>query len=365
LDGLTGTHFAKNVANFISLTWSEPKSRLESEQNLAERKHRIGVLGGGSWATAIVKMLSENCNNVFWWMRNEAAAEYIIEYRHNPNYLQSVEIQTDIVAVTTDLEEVVEECDILIIAIPAAFLNAAFENPPEGLKDKIIFSAIKGIVPEYGSIPARFFHKRFGTPYDNLGIVGGPCHAEEVALEKLSYLTLACPSLHNAKIMADALACRYMRTSTSEDLFGTEISAVLKNIYAVASGICHGVGYGDNFQAVLVANAICEIERFVDAVNPVHRDVKSSAYLGDLMVTAYSPYSRNRTFGNMIGKGLSVKAAQFEMNMVAEGYYAAKSIHEMNKKYGVDMPIANMVYNILYEKISPIIEIQILTTKLT
>jgi glycerol-3-phosphate dehydrogenase (NAD(P)+) len=322
-------------------------------------------LGGGSWATAIVKMLSESNESVLWWMRNEAAAEHIIEYGHNPNYLQSVEIRPEVVFVTTDLEEVVEECDVLVIAIPAAFLDNAFENPPEGLKDKIIFSAIKGIVPEYGSIPARFFHKRFGTPYDRIGIIGGPCHAEEVALEKLSYLTLACPNLDNAKIMADALACRYVKTNVSEDLFGTEISAVLKNIYAVASGICHGVGYGDNFQAVLVANAICEIERFVDAVSPVHRDVKTSAYLGDLMVTAYSTFSRNRTFGNMIGRGLSVKAAQFEMNMVAEGYYAAKSIHEMNKKYEVDMPIANMVYNVLYEKISPLIEIRILTSELS
>lgn len=298
-------------------------------------------------------------------MRNEEAAKQIRKYHHNPNYLQSVEIHPDVVEVTTNMEDVINACDHIIIAIPAAFLTEAFENPPAGLDKKVIFSAIKGIVPEYGAIPARFFHKQFGTPYENLGIIAGPCHAEEVALEKLSYLTFACGSIDNARYVADAMTCRYIKTSVSEDLFGTELSAVLKNVYAVASGICHGLGYGDNFQAVLVANAIREIEAFVDAVSPLHRDVKTSAYLGDLMVTTYSTYSRNRTFGNMVGRGLTVKAAQYEMNMVAEGYYAAKSIYEMNKKFEVDLPIATAVYHILYEKISPAIEIRILTDQLT
>lgn len=309
-------------------------------------------------------MLSDNGVTVHWWMRNEEAVEHIKKYRHNPNYLQSVEINQDLVHVTADFEHVLNACRTTIIAIPAAFLMSAFEDPSPLWKDKVIFSAIKGIVPEYNAIPARFFHKQLGVPYDQIGIICGPCHAEEVAMEKLSYLTIACQGQAHAEYMADALACRYIRTNVSEDLFGTEFSAVLKNIYAVASGICHGLGYGDNFQAVLVANAIMEIEAFVDAVSPIHRDVKSSAYLGDLMVTAYSTYSRNRTFGNMIGKGLTVKAAQFEMNMVAEGYYAAKSIHEINKKFQVEMPIATAVYNILYEKIAPVIEVRILCNNL-
>lgn len=327
---------------------------------------QIGVIGGGSWATAIVKILCNNASKVHWYMRSKEAVKHIEKYGHNLHYLQSVHFNTDQLKLSTDLQKVVDSCDVLVIAIPSAFLYECFENAAvKGLDKKIIFSAIKGIVPEYNSIPGRFFHKTFGTPYDKIGIISGPCHAEEVALEKLSFLTFACSNEENARMMADAMSCRYIKTNVSDDLFGTEFSAVLKNVYAVAAGICHGLGYGDNFQSVLVANAINEIERFVDAVSPMHRDVKTSAYLGDLLVTAYSSYSRNRTFGNMIGKGLSVKAAQYEMNMVAEGYYACKSIQEINKKLGVDMPIQNAVYHILYEKIAPAIEVRIMLDHLT
>ena len=299
-------------------------------------------------------------------MRNEDAVSHLKRYHHNPNYLQAVQFEPSLIGVSTNMQEIVDQCDILIVAIPSAYMHSQFEESGvQGLGEKILFSAVKGIIPEFHAIPARFFHKSFGVPYDRIGIVCGPCHAEEVALEKLSYLTIACSDSSHASSVADALSCRYIRTSLSDDLFGTEISAILKNVYAVAGGICHGLGYGDNFLAVLVANAIREIERFVDAVSPIHRDVKSSAYLGDLMVTAYSPYSRNRTFGNMVGKGLTVKAAMYEMNMVAEGYYATRSIHEINKKFEVDLPIHQAVYNILYEKIAPVIEIRLLTEKLT
>jgi glycerol-3-phosphate dehydrogenase (NAD(P)+) len=197
-----------------------------------------------------------------------------------------------------------------------------------------------------------------------LGVITGPCHAEEVAMEKLSYLTIASPNQELAKMLADKLSCRYLKTTLSDDIYGTEYSAVLKNVFAIASGICHGLGYGDNFQAVLISNAIQEIKRFVDNVHPIQRDINSPAYLGDLLVTSYSQFSRNRTFGNMLGKGYSVKFAQMEMNMIAEGFYAVKCIHEINKKYNVHMPIMNAVYNIIYEKISPAIEMKILTDKL-
>jgi glycerol-3-phosphate dehydrogenase (NAD(P)+) len=241
-----------------------------------------------------------------------------------------------------------------------------FENTtPDLFKGKVVYSAVKGIVPEYNAIPARFFHKTFGTPYSDIGIISGPCHAEEVALERLSYLTIASQNEVQAKEMASALACRYIKTTISDDLFGTELSAVLKNVYALAAGICAGLGYGDNFQSVLISNAIQEIENFIDEVSPIHRDVKSSAYLGDLLVTAYSKFSRNRTFGQMIGKGYSVKTAQLEMEMIAEGYYATKCAVEINKKFNVEMPILQAVYNILYEKISPTIEMKILSDKLT
>lgn len=326
----------------------------------------LAVIGGGSWATALVKILSNTLDEVHWYVRRENQVEHILQYKHNPSYLQSVEFNLDIVKVSNDLLHVIESSDVLIIATPSAFLTDLFKDTSADLfKGKIIFSAVKGIVPEYNAIPARFFHKTFGTPYNDIGIICGPCHAEEVALERLSYLTVACQSESIADEMARILACRYIKTTTSDDLFGTELSAVLKNVYALASGICAGLGYGDNFQAVLISNAIQEIENFIDEVSPIHRDVKSSAYLGDLLVTAYSKFSRNRTFGFMIGKGYSVKTAQLEMDMIAEGYYATKSVFEINKKFRVDMPILNAVYNILYEKISPVIEMKILSDKLS
>ena len=329
-------------------------------------KKKIAVIGGGSWATAIVKILCNNVESVNWYMRNDDAVRHIIKFRHNPNYLQSVELDLNKITVSTNLIEMIKPVDIVIIATPSAFLVKLFENfPKELIQGKVVFSAVKGIIPEYHSIPARFIHKTFDVPYDTIGIICGPCHAEEVALERLSYLTIACQEDEIAEEMSDLLSCRYIKTTCSDDLFGTELSAVLKNIYALASGICAGLGYGDNFQAVLISNAIQEIENLIDEMSPIHRDVKSSAYLGDLLVTAYSKFSRNRTFGFMIGKGYSVKTAQLEMDMIAEGYYATKSVMEIKKKFDVDMPIVEAVYNIVYEKISPVIEMRILTDKLT
>lgn len=329
-------------------------------------KKKIAVIGGGSWATAIVKILCNNVESVNWYMRNDDAVRHIIKFRHNPNYLQSVEFDLNKINVSTNLIEMIKPADIVIIATPSAFLVKLFENfPKELIQGKVVFSAVKGIIPEYHAIPARFIHKTFDVPYDTIGIICGPCHAEEVALERLSYLTIACQEDEIAEEMSVLLSCRYIKTTCSDDLFGTELSAVLKNIYALASGICAGLGYGDNFQAVLISNAIQEIENLIDEMSPIHRDVKSSAYLGDLLVTAYSKFSRNRTFGFMIGKGYSVKTAQLEMDMIAEGYYATKSVMEIKKKFDVDMPIVEAVYNIVYEKISPVIEMRILTDKLT
>lgn len=330
------------------------------------KNKKIAVIGGGSWATALVKILCNNVQTVNWWMRGEESVAHIHKFRHNPKYLQSVEFDLSKINVSTQLEEIITPADIVIIATPSAFLFALFENMPSKLfEGKIVFSAVKGIIPEYNAIPARYIHKSLGVPYSKIGIICGPCHAEEVALERLSYLTIACQDERYAEQMANLLACRYIKTTISDDLFGTELSAVLKNVYAIASGICSGLGYGDNFQSVLIANAIQEIENFIDEVSPIHRDVKSSAYLGDLLVTAYSKFSRNRSFGYMIGKGYSVKTAQLEMDMIAEGYYAVKSVMEINKKFQVEIPIVEAVYNILYERISPVIEMRILTDKLS
>lgn len=325
---------------------------------------RIGVLGSGSWASAIVKMLTENVDCVNWWVRNEKAANHIKEYGHNPNYLTGANYNTQKLNVLTNIDEVIENSDILVLAIPSAFVVKAFNQYPIDLTGKKLVTAVKGIIPEQNRIPVRFFHKEYGVAYEDMCMISGPCHAEEVALERLSYLTIAGQDEEFNTKIANLLACRYIKTTTSDDLFGIELSAILKNIYSISSGIFAGLGYGDNFQAVLVSNAMQEAEKLIDAINPIHRDVLSSAYLGDLLVTAYSQFSRNRNFGFMIGKGYSVKTAQLEMNMVAEGYYATKSFIEINKKFGVDIPIIQAVYNVLYEKISPVIEMKILAEKL-
>ena len=327
---------------------------------------QIGVIGGGSWATALVKMLSNNAPTVHWWIRHDETVEHIKKFKHNPNYLTSVQFDTTILELNSNLKDVISKADVLIMAIPSAFLKDALSGlTPEDFKNKQVFSAIKGIVPEHNLIVGEFFNSEFNIPMENIGVVTGPCHAEEVAMEKLSYLTIACQNTDNAAFVASQLNCRYIKTTVSDDIYGTEYSSVLKNVFAIASGICHGLGYGDNFQAVLISNAIQEIKRFVDAVHPIDRDINSSAYLGDLMVTAYSQFSRNRMFCSMIGKGYSVKYAQMEMNMVAEGYYGVKCINEINKKYKVDMPITTAVYNIIYGNSSPANEMNLLTDKLS
>lgn len=334
-------------------------------KNTALKKLRVGVLGSGSWASAIVKILLENTDNVNWWVRNEKSAKHILQYGHNPRYLTSAQYDKNKLNVLTDIDKVVSQSDILVLAIPSAFVVKAFKEYPIDLTGKKLVTAIKGIIPEQNRIPVRFFHKEYGVDYSDMCMISGPCHAEEVALERLSYLTIAGQDPKFNQTIADLLECRYIKTTISDDLFGTELSAILKNIYSIASGIYAGIGYGDNFQAVLISNAIQEVERLIDAINPIHRDVLTSAYLGDLLVTAYSQFSRNRNFGFMVGKGYSVKTAQIEMDMVAEGYYATKSMMEINKKFQVEIPIIEAVYNVLYEKISPIIEMKILADKLS
>jgi glycerol-3-phosphate dehydrogenase (NAD(P)+) len=326
----------------------------------------IAVIGGGSWATALVKISCSNATQVSWWVRSQETAAYIHTFHHNPNYLSSVEFDIKKISVSSNLKEIISKADVIIMAIPSAFLKKSLaEIGKEELKNKKIFSAIKGIVPEHNLIIAEFFNQIYEVPMENVGVITGPCHAEEVAMEKLSYLTIASQNNNSAKFLASALACRYIKTTTSDDIYGTEYSAVLKNVIAICAGICHGLGYGDNFLAVLIANGIQEIKSFVDAVHPITRDIKDSAYLGDLLVTAYSQFSRNRTFGGMIGKGYSVTSAQMEMNMIAEGYYGVKCVYEINKKHKVNMPITKAVYRILYEKTPPTIEIKALSDKLS
>ncbi len=324
---------------------------------------KYAVIGGGSWATALVKMLSNNCDEVFWWMRDPEQVEHILLHGHNPKYLTSVEFNNKVVLPSFELDFVIQNADVLIVATPSAFIFDTFQNVD--LTNKKIISAVKGIVPQTNEIPADYFQKKHQIALHDFAVICGPCHAEEVAMERLSYLTIAGKDNNFTDEIVSFLSCRYIKCTTTSDVVGTEISAVLKNVYALAAGICHGLGYGDNFIAVLISNAIQEIEQFIDRVYPLERDVKQSAYLGDLLVTAYSLHSRNRRFGNMIGKGYSVKAIQQEMNMIAEGYYATSCIQTLNQKYNVNLPIAETVFQILYQNENPRKAIEKLCLKLS
>ncbi|MCM4163944.1 MULTISPECIES: NAD(P)H-dependent glycerol-3-phosphate dehydrogenase [unclassified Arenibacter] len=327
---------------------------------------KFAMLGGGSWATAIVKMLTENADVVNWYMRNTDAIEHIKTQKHNPNYLSSVEFHIEQLNLTDNMNEAIADADILIFAIPSAFLESELKQLTTDIKGKIIFSAIKGIVPESSLIVGEHFHINYNVPFENIGVITGPCHAEEVALERLSYLTIACADTEKAKLVAKHLSSDYIKTKISDDIIGTEYAAMLKNIYAIAAGMAHGLGYGDNFQSVLMSNSIREMKRFIKRVHKMKRNINDSAYLGDLLVTGYSVFSRNRMFGNMIGKGYTVKSAMMEMKMVAEGYYATKSAHLIVSKYRnkSKTPILNAVYEVLYENKNPKKVFKELTEKL-
>ena len=325
---------------------------------------KIAVLGGGSWATAIVKMLSENLKTIGWYMRNEQAIAHIKENEHNPNYLRSAELNAEQLDLSNDINYTVKNYDVLIFAIPSAFLVSETNKLKTTLDNKIIFSAIKGIVPETGLIIGEHFNETYNIPLKNIGVITGPCHAEEVAMERLSYLTIACQDEEKAICVGKALESWYIKTKISDDIIGTEYAAMLKNIYAVAAGMAHGLGYGDNFQSVLMSNAIREMKRFIKKVHKMKRNINNSAYLGDLLVTGYSLFSRNRQFGNMIGKGYTVKSAQIEMSMIAEGYYATNSAYKIKEENKAKTPIIDTVYHILYKNKNPKKEFKKLTDKL-
>ncbi|MEO5675680.1 MAG: NAD(P)H-dependent glycerol-3-phosphate dehydrogenase [Chitinophagales bacterium] len=312
--------------------------------------HSVSMIGGGSWATALVKVLTENNHSVHWWARSVRIIAHLQSSHHNPDYISSVNFSPDLIHASNDLEKVFARNEIIVLAVPSAYLKMVLTRlSPDLLKNKIIISAIKGMVPQENLLIAEYLQKAFAVEEKNIVNISGPSHAEEVAQEKLSYLTLAGVSEKNAMLACELLSCKYIRCTASDDVYGTEYSAVLKNIYAITAGIFHGLGYGDNFHAVLISNCIEEMERFLKMVHPITRDIKDSAYLGDLLVTAYSKFSRNRTLGTMIGKGYSVKNALLEMNMVAEGFFAAKCIYEVNRNFGVRIPIAEETYRVLHD----------------
>lgn len=326
---------------------------------------RICIMGGGSWATALAKITMSKGDKINWYMRRPEQIEIFQRLGNNPSYLSSIRFDTKKIKFYADINLAVKNSDILVFATPSPFLKQHLQKLTRTLSNKIIVSAIKGIVPDENMIINDYFQKFYGVKQENIAIIAGPCHAEEVALERLSYLTIACANNELGTYLAERLSCSFLKTSITSDINGIEYSSVLKNVYAIAVGICHGLKYGDNFQAVLISNSIREINRFVDAIERNNeRNTQDSAYLGDLIVTAHSRFSRNRTFGTMIGKGYSVKTSQLEMEMIAEGYYGTKCIKEINDTLHVDMPILDAVYNILYERIAPTIEIKLLTEKI-
>ncbi len=324
---------------------------------------KYAVFGAGSWATAIVKMLCENLDEVGWYMRSVYIKEHLIREQHNPSYLSSIEFKLDKLKLSNDINEIANYADVLIFVIPSAFMYSELQKLTVDVKSKIVVSAVKGIIPESGLLVGEHFHDIYKVPFENIAVIAGPCHAEEVALERLSYLTISCADADKAQEIANKLSSDYIKTKISDDVIGVEYSVMLKNIYAIAAGIAHGLGYGDNFQSVLMSNAIREMKRFIKKMHKMKRNINNSAYLGDLLVTGYSVFSRNRMFGNMIGKGYTVKSAQMEMSMIAEGYYATKSAHLLNEKNEkkANIPIINTVYAVLYEGKDPKREFKKLT----
>lgn len=314
---------------------------------------KIAVLGGGSWATALAKMLLQNCDRILWYMRREDRIEEFKRLGRNPAYLTDVQFDCDRIDFSSDINAVSEQADTLVLATPSPYFKGHISKLTVDISGKAVVSAVKGIVPDENQLISDFMVERFGVAPDNMLVISGPCHAEEVALDRQSYLTVCCHDIDRAAGFARCIAGKHTHAITSSDVVGIEYASVLKNVYSIAAGIVHGMKKGDNFTAMLVSNAICEMERFINAVSPHPRQICDSVYLGDLLVTAYSRFSRNHNFGSMIGKGYSVNAARMEMEQTAEGYYGTKCIHEINARYGVAMPILDGVYDILYRKTSP------------
>lgn len=322
---------------------------------------KIAIIGGGSWATAIAKIIVSHTHHIGWYIRRDDRIDDFRRLGHNPAYLTSVRFNIDEITFSSDINKIVEAYDTLVFVTPSPYLKNHLKKLKTRIKDKFIVTAIKGIVPDENLCCSEYFHQVYDVPLDNLACIGGPSHAEEVAMERLSYLTVGCSDEDKAREFTKVLANIFIKTKTSTDVLGIEYASVLKNVYAIAAGICYGLNYGDNFQAVLMSNAVQEMDRFLRTIHPIDRNIIDSVYLGDLLVTGYSNFSRNRTFGTMIGKGYSVKSAQIEMEMIAEGYFGTKCMKEINRHLHVNMPILDAVYNILYERISPQIEIKLLT----
>lgn len=315
---------------------------------------KICILGGGTWGTALAKMVLMNQKHINWFIRRDDQIEGFYKLGHNPSYLTNVKFNLAQITFYSNLERAIKDSDTVIIAIPSPYVKQYFRRIWNStFRGKFMVSALKGIIPNDNMVMSEYLADNFKIPTENIGVLSGPCHAEEVALERLSFLTAASKDIEKANLLSESISSRILKTRTSNDVVGIELAAVLKNIYAIASGICQGLLYGDNFQAVLMSNCAKEMSLFLNTVVPIERNITDQHYLGDMLVTSYSQFSRNRTLGTMIGKGYSVKTAHLEMEMIAEGYYGAKCIHEMNNRFKVNIPIVETVYKILYERLEP------------
>lgn len=329
-----------------------------------EMFRRVAILGSGSWATALAKIVMHNQAEINWFIRRQEVIDEFIMTGKNPSYLAAADFDVSRIHFSADINQTVAQSDVLILAIPSPYVKQTLNKIRRDMTHKVVISAVKGMIPDENVIITDYLHNRFGIAYDQLGVIAGPCHAEEIALERLSYLTIGCEDRQNADSWAKLFNTPYVHTTLSNDVIGLEYSSVMKNIYAIAAGMCQALHYGDNFQAVLLSNAIQEIQRFATAMSNVPRDITASGYLGDVLVTGYSQFSRNRQFGQMLGMGYSVKAAQMEMEMVAEGYYGTKAIYLANERMRVDLPIVDAMYEILYNKQKAKTIIKALTNKL-
>ena len=313
------------------------------------KKKSIGILGSGSWATALVKILSENTLNLNWFVRNPESVEQIKSVGRNPKYLSYVDLNLNKLKISSDINKVIYDSEIVIIAIPSPFIESSLISSKKLLSKKILISASKGIIPESFLTISEHLSQEYNIPKKNLAIISGPSHAEEVAQEKLTYLTVGTNNLKLGEHISSLLNTKYIISTVSRDMTGIEISSSLKNIYSIMVGIAHGLGYGDNFISVLISHSTKEMSDFIEAIHKVKRKINHSAYLGDLLVTTYSSFSRNRTFGNMIGKGYSINSAKAEMNMIVEGYYATKNASLISKKLSKKFLIIDVCYKILFE----------------
>ncbi len=335
--------------------------RLPFHKKLGGSIGNVAIIGSGSWATAIAKVVIEHTHYIGWYMRSEKKIADFKLYGHNPGYLTSTHFDVNKIDFSANINEIAKKFDTLIFVTPSPYLKDLLDQITIDLKGKTIITAIKGLVAGKNLTCSEYFHQQLGIPYEQLALIGGPSHSEEVAMERLTYLTVGCSNKQKAENICKILQSNYIKVKTSNDVLGMEYAAVLKNVYAIAAGICAGLKYGDNFQAVLISNAMTEMERFLTAINPIDRTISDSVYMGDQLVTGYSNFSRNRTFGTMIGRGYSIKSAQIEMQMIAEGYYGTKCMYEINKEVQATMPILHTVYNILYKGADAKQEIELLT----